>query len=156
MLEAYESVPDAFVSTAEERAAEPEEWWAKRIHHPKGLSLAFGGFADSQLVGTATIEYSSKPKTRHKALLIGMFVQAQARGTGLGRELVQAALQHAEARPEVLVVTLTVTDGNLPAIKLYESCGFKSFGIEPLAIATPSGFKSKVHMWHQLRPAPLA
>jgi hypothetical protein len=30
MLRAYEVAADAFTSTPEERAAEPESWWVKR------------------------------------------------------------------------------------------------------------------------------
>lgn len=152
MLHAYEAAADAFTSTAEERAAEPESWWVKRLADPKGMSAAFGAIEDGKLVGTVTVEFSSKPKTRHKAHLIGMFVMESARGTGAGKALLAAALEAAKARPEVLVVTLTVTEGNLPATRLYESAGFKVFGVEPMAIATPGGFKSKVHMWLELHP----
>ena len=65
----------------------------------------------------------------------------------------------AKRRPGIQVVTLTVTEGNAPAIRLYESFGFKAFGVEPMAIAMPGGFKSKVHMWlilqlRQVRPNP--
>jgi RimJ/RimL family protein N-acetyltransferase len=150
MLHAYEVAADAFTSTPEERAAEPESWWVKRIADPECLSFTFGAFMGDQLAGAATIEFAAKPKTRHKAHLIGMFVSEALRGHGAGRELVQAALEAAAARPGVLVVTLTVTEGNRPAIALYESCGFRAFGIEPMAIATPTGFKSKVHMWLHL------
>jgi ribosomal protein S18 acetylase RimI-like enzyme len=52
------------------------------------------------------------------------------------------------------VVTLTVTEGNEHAIALYESLGFKRFGVEPLAIAVQDGFKAKVHMWREIPPAP--
>lgn len=153
MLHAYAAAADAFTSTPEERAADPDAWWVTRIADPKGLSIAFGTFHDDELIGTTTIEFSAKPKTRHKAHLIGMFVSEAARGLGAGKALVQAALAAARARPGVRVVTLTVTEGNLPAIALYESCGFKAFGTEPMAIATPDGFKSKVHMWLDLAPA---
>ena len=152
MLHAYEVAADAFTSTPDERAAEPESWWVKRIADPKGLSIAFGAFIEGDLAGTVTIEFAAKPKTRHKAHLIGMFVSEALRGRGAGRALVQAALDAAVSRPEVRVVTLTVTEGNAAAIRLYESCGFRTFGIEPMAIATPEGFKSKVHMWLALRP----
>lgn len=150
MLHAYAAAPDAFTSTAEERAAEPDAWWLARIADPKGLSQAFAALSEGELVGTVTIEFSAKPKTRHKAHLIGMFVQESARGLGAGRALVDAALAAAAARPGVQVVTLTVTDGNQPAIRLYEHCGFESFGVEPMAIWTPGGFRSKVHMWLRL------
>ena len=153
MLYAYAAAPDAFTSTAEERASEPESWWVKRIADPKAMSLAFGAFEGQELVGTVTVEFSAKPKTSHKAHLIGMFVSESARGTGASRALLAAALDCAKTRPGVLVVTLTATEGNLPATRLYESVGFKAFGVEPMAIATPDGFKSKVHMWLPLQPA---
>lgn len=150
MLHAYEAAADAFTSTPEERAAEPESWWLGRIADPKGLNLAFGAFNDDELVGTVTIEFTAKPKTRHKAHIVGMFVREEARGLGAGKALLRTALAAARARPGVLLVTLTVTDGNLPAIALYESSGFQTFGVEPMAICTHGGFKAKVHMWHEL------
>ena len=153
MLHAYAAAPDAFTSTPEERASEPESWWVNRIADPKGLSFAFGAFHNGELVGTVTIEFAAKPKTKHKAHLIGMFVNEAARGLGAGKALVSAALDAAASRPGVLVVTLTATEDNRPAISLYESCGFKTFGIEPMAIATPQGFKGTVHMWLPLPAA---
>jgi len=150
MLHAYAAAADAFTSTPEERAAEPDSWWAKRIADPHGLSVALGAFHDEALVGTVTVEFSAKPKTRHKAHLIGMFVLESCRGLGAGALLVNAALQVARVRQGVTVVNLTVTEGNESAIKLYAACGFRSFGVEPKAIATPDGYKAKVHMWLDL------
>lgn len=150
MLHAYEAAADAFTTTAAERAAEPDAWWLRRMADPSGLSQAFGAFVGDELVGTVAVEYSAKPKTRHKALVIGMFVLERARGLGAGRALLQAALAAAAARDGVRVVTLTVTEGNAPAIALYESCGFRAFGVEPMAIATPQGLLGKVHMWKAL------
>jgi ribosomal protein S18 acetylase RimI-like enzyme/mannose-6-phosphate isomerase-like protein (cupin superfamily) len=153
MLHAYAAAADAFTSTPEERATEPEAWWVRRIDDPKGLSFAFGAFVGDELVGTVTVEFAAKPKTRHKAHLIGMFVHESARGLGAGRALVEAALAAAAAGEGVRVVTLTVTEGNAPAIALYEACGFRAFGTEPMAIATPEGLKGKVHMWLELAAA---
>lgn len=147
MLHAYAAAPDAFTSTPEERAAEPDAWWLRRIADPHGQSLAFGAFHEGQLVGTVTIEFETKPKTRHKASLIGMFVHESCRGHGAGAGLVRAALDAAVARPGIRVVMLTVTEGNGPAVSLYERFGFQRFGVEPMAIATPEGYKSKLHMW---------
>jgi RimJ/RimL family protein N-acetyltransferase len=157
MLEAYAQAADAFTSTAEERAREPESWWVRRIADATGLTVSFGAEVDGALVGTVALEYSSKPKTRHSALVIGMYVRDSARGQGLGRALLQAALAHAAQRPGIEVVTLTVTEGNAPAIRLYEAAGFSAWGTQPWAIATPSGMKGKVHMSCRLgghRPQP--
>lgn len=150
MLHAYAAAPGAFTSTAEERAHEPISWWAERIADPQGLSLVLGAFHDDRLVGTVALEFSARPKTQHKAHLIAMFVHESARGLGAGRALVKGALAAASERAGVCVVTLTVTEGNRPAVALYESCGFVTFGVEPMAVATATGFVAKQHMWLRL------
>ena len=147
MLEAYARAADAFTSTPEERAAEPEEWWIKRLADRKGMSLAFGAFREQVLVGTATLEFSERTKTRHKAHLIGMYVSPAARGTGAGKALLEAALAYLDKRPGISAVMLTVTQGNEPALGLYRSAGFVEFGTEPMAVMVEGGYKAKVHMW---------
>ncbi len=147
MLEAYALAADAFTTTAEERALEPESWWVKRIADPKGLGASFGAIDGERLVGTAAIEYSAKSKLKHAALIIGMYVRESARGKRIGKALLLAAMSHASQRPGTEVVTLTVTEGNAPAVRLYESAGFQVWGLQPMAIATPSGYKGRVHMW---------
>jgi ribosomal protein S18 acetylase RimI-like enzyme len=151
ILRGYGEAPDAFTSTPEECAAEPDSWWLERIAGAGGHSVAFGCFDGSSLVGTVTVEFSSKPKTQHKAHVIGMFVAHEARGRGAGRMLMGAALDLCRSRTEVTSVVLTVTDGNEPAIALYASVGFRSFGVEPMALRTADGYLSKVHMQLALR-----
>ena len=150
ILHAYEHAPDAFTSTPEERAAQPDTWWLKRIADPQGEGIAFGAFDEGELVGTVALEFSSKTKTRHRVHVVGMFVADACRGLGVGKALIQAAVERTRARPDARVMVLTVTQGNQSAVGLYEACGFKPFGVEPMAILTPSGFKAKVHMWRQL------
>ena len=156
MLDAYVQAADAFTSTAEEREAEPLSWWVNRIAGPSGLSLSFGAFHDNKLVGTVALEFSAKPKTRHSALVIGLYVTARARGQGAGALLMRAAIEAAVARPRVRALRLTLTEGNEPALSLYKSVGFSSWGVEPEAILTPSGYKGKVHMSMRLARAETA
>jgi len=156
MLQAYELAADAFTSTAGERSAEPESFWVKRIADPTGLSAAYGAFEGQELLGTVALEFSAKPKTKHKALVIGMYVAPAARGKGAGRALLAAIVEHVRAMEGLLLLTLTVTEGNEPAVNLYRSVGFQTFGVEPMAILTPSGYKGKVHMWLPLHHAATA
>jgi ribosomal protein S18 acetylase RimI-like enzyme len=150
MLHAYEHAADAFTSTVEERAGEPESWWVGRIDDPTGMSVAFGAFEGTELVGAVALAFSAKPKTKHKASLIGMYVMPQWRGSGAARALLQAAIGRCRSRGGIRVVQLTVTEGNEPAVALYRSAGFRPFGTEPMAVRTPAGFRSKVHMWLDL------
>lgn len=150
MMEAYTLSADAFTTTAEERAREPESWWLRRIADPGGLSAAFGAWDAGRLAGSVALEYAAKPRTRHDVLVLGMYVRAAARGRGLGRALLDAAIRHAAQRPHTRLLTLTVTAGNEAAIRLYEGAGFRAWGTQPMAIATPSGYKDKVHMWRPI------
>ena len=149
MLEAYAQATDAFTSTAEEREGEPLSWWVGRIGSATAPSRSFGAFQGRELVGTVALEFAAKHKTRHSAHVIGMYVRPAARRSGAGALLLRAVLAAARTRPGVRLLRLTVTEGNEPAIRLYESVGFRAWGIEPLAIHTPAGDLGKVHM--QLR-----
>lgn len=150
MLEAYDIASDAFTSTAAERAGAPMAWWADRIDPADGLAEAFVALDGESLVGTVALSYSAKPKTRHAALVIGLYVCPAHRRSGAAAALMRAAMASASARPETQVLQLTVTEGNEPAIRLYRSLGFVAWGTEPMAIRTRAGFKGKVHMWLRL------
>jgi len=146
MLEAYAANADAYTSTVEERANEPLSWWENRIASPGGFNQSFGAFDGGELVGTVALEFSTKPKTRHSALVLGMYVRHAWRRRGIGRQLVATSIQAARQRPEIQVLRLTLTEGNDSARRLYEAAGFTVWGTEPLAIRATSGFKGKVHM----------
>ena len=146
MLEAYEQAADAFTTTAEERRAEPLSWWVKRVGSETGLSRAFGAWSGPELVGSVALEFTAEPKTRHSALVLGMYVKPKLRGRGVGKLLVHVAIDSASSNPGLRVLTLTLTEGNDPALRLYKAAGFVVWGTEPLAIHTPAGFKGKVHM----------
>lgn len=150
MLHGYQHEPDAFTAEPGERAGLPLSWWEQRIQGPQQSTIAFGAFVDGRLVGSVALEFSLRPKTNHKAHLIGMYLLEAWRGKGLGRQLVEIALAYARQRSGIKVVNLTVTEGNKAAIALYEAAGFHRFGVEPMAMRTPAGYKAKVHMWRQL------
>jgi ribosomal protein S18 acetylase RimI-like enzyme len=152
MLRAYADRPDAFTATPEERAQSPDSWWLKRIADPEGLGIAFGHFSDEAMVGTVALEFSSRPKTMHKVLLIGMYVVPEARGRGIGKTLLDTAIEYCRSLETVTSITLTVTEGNAAAVALYRNAGFREFGVEPMAIRTADGYASRVHMQRNMAP----
>ena len=152
MLEAYERHPDAFTSTVRERAALPMSWWESRVSEaPASSELVFGAFDGHRMIGAAGLAFGTREKAKHKATLFGMYVLPDFRHHGVGRDLVFKALEFARSRPGVVLVQLTVTQGNAGARSLYEKCGFIPFGVEPYAVAVGDAFVSKVHMWCDLR-----
>ena len=154
MLEAYEHHPDAFMSSTAERAALPLSWWQKRLDdNPDAKERVFGAVSNEngQLLGVAGLSLDTRDKAAHKATLFGMYVRRNARGHGLGAQLVQAVLAEARRHSQLRVVQLTVTQGNAAAQHLYTAQGFQVFGIEPMAMRLGTEFLAKVHMWHRLK-----
>lgn len=148
MLEGYRSEPAAFTATVAEREGLPLDWWLPRVSdHPDADQLVFGAFVEDQLAGVAGLRFEKQVRTRHKATLFGMFVLQTFAGRGIGKSLVQRAIEHAGSSPGTRIVQLTVTESNTRALRFYESCGFRSFGVEPFANRVGDEFLAKVHMW---------
>lgn len=96
-----------------------------------------GAHHGETLIGVAGLALSSGAKTRHKALLWGMYVREAYRGDGAADALMAALLGHAQGRVEI--VTLTVMQGNRRAFRFYERWGFQLYGVEPAAVKTSGG-----------------
>jgi len=145
--------PQAFTSSAEEESLRPLEWSVQRLtadpQRPHDLFL--GGFVDGELQGLVGLQGRYRPKERHNASVVGLFVAPEASGRGLGRALMNELLRCARARPELLQLDLTVTEGNVAAQALYASLGFTVYGVLPSAIRVEGRDYAKVHMVCRLR-----
>jgi RimJ/RimL family protein N-acetyltransferase len=148
MLEAYGVYPQAFTSSVAERAAMPLSWWEKRLDSP--LDRLLGAFEGDELVGIVGLAFEPREKAWHKVTLFGMYVNAAYQQQGLGRQLVEAALDEARRQPRLKVIQLTVTAGNDAAFALYQRCGFIQYGLEPLAVRVGVEYFDKIHMWREL------
>jgi ribosomal protein S18 acetylase RimI-like enzyme len=84
-------------------------------------------------------------KGRHKADVVAMYVKPEYARRGIGRKLLRHVI--ASAREEgIEQLTLTVTQTNHAARRLYAAAGFVTFGIEPRAIRVGSVYFAKEHM----------
>jgi len=73
-----------------------------------------------------------REKMRHRGDIWGVYVAPDARGTGVGRRVMEHILEHARTR--VLQVHLAVTATNAAAVALYDRLGFVRYGTEPRAL----------------------
>ncbi|HKI58800.1 MAG TPA: GNAT family N-acetyltransferase [Trueperaceae bacterium] len=106
---------------------------------------AIGAFLDAELVGVVSVVRSPRLKMRHRADLYGLYVAPRARGTGVGRALVRAAVRAAnELGAERL--ELAVTACNAPARHLYEAAGFRAWGTQPRALRSGDRYLDEVYM----------
>jgi RimJ/RimL family protein N-acetyltransferase len=139
-LEALRLHPDAFGASFEDEAAQPLSFFEQRMT----ANMIFGGFDGDVLLGTAGFRPETGAKRMHKALLWGMYVRPIARGTGLARRLVEAVIDHAKDRVELL--QLAVVADNLGAQRLYVSLGFEPFGTEPRSLKVDGRYLDEVLM----------
>jgi GNAT superfamily N-acetyltransferase len=130
-LRALREHPEAFGSSLEDEQPLPLEQVARRLDDTSGNSVSFGTWIDTQLVGIANLFRASRLKTRHKAMLGGMYVTPEARGNRIGKALLEHTLSHARMLDGLEDVTLAVTVGNSSARRLYLGAGFVPYGVEP-------------------------
>lgn len=152
-LRALMDHPEAFTSSAEEEAGKPLSWSKDRLkaNANKPHDFFLGACLDDNLVGMVGLQGRYRPKERHNATVVGMFVAPEAGGRGLGLTLMRDLLARAQALPGLEQLDLTVTEGNTTAQRLYERCGFKVFGVLPRAIQVGGRYYAKVHMVLALR-----
>lgn len=153
-LEAYKALRDhalahheeAFTSDAATEARRSAQSYAARLGSDEAGGFTLGAFRGDALVGAVTLERDPRTKVRHVGHVIGTMVHADEIGRGVGRALIDALIERANADDELQSLTLTVTAGNAAAERLYARVGFTVFGTQPRAIRVGDRFFAKTHM----------
>ncbi|MBE7367441.1 GNAT family N-acetyltransferase [Ramlibacter pallidus] len=148
-LRALREHPDAFTSSYEDDRQQPVEAAAQRL----ATHAFWGAYQHAELYGFVGLEREHRPKNRHKATVVGMYVAPEVGGQGVARKLLEALVAHARLNGLESLV-LTVTEGNAHAQRLYASAGFRSFGVEPDAIRVAGRPYAKNHMHLDLSRTP--
>jgi GNAT superfamily N-acetyltransferase len=123
-LRALRDAPAAFGSTYEREVAFPGKVWEARLAADANAHFVFEA-AEHGPAGLASVVRDDSD--RAVAYLVGMWVDARIRGTGAADALVAEAVRWAERQP-VATLRLHVTDGNVPAERLYLRHGFVKTG----------------------------
>jgi RimJ/RimL family protein N-acetyltransferase len=93
-----------------------------------GWRRLWGAFApDGRLLGHVDLRARPEPPAAHRCLL-GMGVDRSARRIGLGQRLIAHACAWARDEAGLAWIDLQVLSVNLPAIGLYQRCGFEKTG----------------------------
>jgi ribosomal protein S18 acetylase RimI-like enzyme len=146
MLEAH---PEAFTSDpSEERVKESTDYL-----HRLGLDrrergqFLLGAWRGDRLVGAIGCERDRRRKGRHIGHVVGLMVRPEARRRGIARDLLQGLIGECRQAGGIEMLTLTVTDGNEAAVRLYRDCGFVVYGNLRRAIRLGSDrYLDKLHM----------
>ena len=115
----------------DDSVAESLESMAARLNSPQTPDNFVLGAFDDNLVGMVGFVHKQGQKVQHTGYIWGMYVTREAAGHGIGRALIEQALAEAHRLPAVEQVTLAVVSTNEAARQLYQSLGFKTYGVEP-------------------------
>lgn len=105
-----------------------------------------GAFTDGEMIGCVMVlKEGSHIKFRHKAG-IGIFLLQKYCGMGIGRKLMEYAIECAK-KTTIEQLKLGVFADNAGAIHLYEKLGFREWGREPRAFKLKDGsYRDEIQM----------
>ncbi len=132
-LDGLRDMPTAFGSSFEEEQGRSVEQVQAHLTG-SGERVFFGCFRARNLIGVVSVGREQGAKECHVGFVRGMIVAPEARGIGVGRALLDAALRQAFAWPGVEQLVLSVTASNAAAVQLYRSAGFVEVGRMPRAL----------------------
>lgn len=127
-LEGLQRSPEMFGWSYEEEAMQDDSFHSLRLQSGK----VYGAYQDKKIVGMiGTIDFLQR-KMRHRAAIWGVYVSPDNRQGGIGRQLIQAAL---DGMPRnIKCVMLGVGTNNSKAMALYKKMGFEEYGLEKMAL----------------------
>jgi ribosomal protein S18 acetylase RimI-like enzyme len=103
----------------------------------QGRLALLAAFEQERVVGTVQLGLEPRANGRHRAEIMKLMVRRAQRRRGIGRSLVQAAVDLALRSGRTLLL-LDVRTGD-PAEALYRALGFVKFGEVPRYARSPGG-----------------
>ena len=125
-LRALKDNPEAFAATHAETLRNGKEHFILR-NRPKKDAFYLGAF-ESGLVGMVYFRRDEGSKNHHKGRILGMYVQPENRGLGLGKALLREVITQANSFTGLEQLHLMVVTTNDAARSLYRSLGFQVYG----------------------------
>jgi len=148
-LEALERHPDAFGESAAGFEAQPVEETARfmspRNEYPE--QFVEGAFDENVLVGLAGFYRFKKRKIRHRGGIWTVYVRTEYRAHNVGRQLMERIITRARRIEGLEHLELGVATTGGPAVRLYESLGFLTYGTEPRAMKISDRYVDIHLMW---------
>lgn len=128
-LRAIQDSPQAFLDTHEQTASFPEVKWRQRLKDTaSGKSWQFFAKLNRKLVGMIGA-FRSDPDVKNKsATIVGLWIFPEARGKGVGRQLMEALLDELRKKKSIKTVHLSVNVEQTSAVALYKKLGFQVTG----------------------------
>lgn len=110
------------------------------------MQAIVGAFRGERLLSVAGVMREERPKRRHIASIWGVFTVPEARGQGLSRRVMEAAVEHARSWSGVETIQLAVSERAPAAQRVYRAIGFVPWGVEPAALRVGGETFAEIHM----------
>ncbi|GAA0595547.1 GNAT family N-acetyltransferase [Virgibacillus siamensis] len=143
-LEALLNSPEAFLTSHEEAEKMSEDDYKVRLQSSEVFN--FGAFKGDNLIGMVALVGETKVKINHRSSVFGMYVTPTCRGKGVGKKLMQTAVEQARSIDGVSQLCISVVTKNTTAKSMYYAQGFVPIGIHKKAIKFGEAFLDEEHM----------
>ncbi len=150
--EALADSPHAFSESIAEHDAVSSSAYAARIAALNENHFIVAAFDDSHIVGSVGFSRNTGEKTRHKAIIWGVYVKPEARGAGVAKAMMLEVIRRARAIDGLEQIKLGVRTGQNAARQLYVSLGFEPFGLEQRSLKVAGEYIDEDHMVLSLSP----
>lgn len=141
-LTALDRDPLAFTASFDEYNSGGEWWWRSYLdpYLQERNAQIFLAKDEGEIVGSLGIIFDTKIKRRHIGSIVWFYVNVESRGLGIGKSLFDELNKYLETRPDILKLSLMVTDTQSQAKKIYGKNGFFEVGKLPKELHWNSEF----------------
>lgn len=147
-LESLQRHPEVFGSDYEREAPRSVADWETRLGS-QTTSVVFVAASSAGLVGMTGLYWSELVKQKHNVTVWGVYVRPAWRGQGVARHLLKVCLDWAREH-QFKWVKLAVVTTNTAAIHVYQSVGFRVYGVDPAVLLHAGTFYDELLMAREL------
>jgi ribosomal protein S18 acetylase RimI-like enzyme len=133
-LLALKDEPHSFAESAEEHEGRSMEATRKYFRVLDAENFIVGVFEDGELAGMAGFYREKHDKFRHKGTIWGVYVRQESRRKGAARAILTEIVRRVKMIEGLEQVMLVVAATQDKPRRLYESLGFRKYGLEPRSL----------------------
>jgi ribosomal protein S18 acetylase RimI-like enzyme len=143
--------PEAFGTGAEDWSKATNEQVRSLLENSSPDDFVLGAFQSNKLAGVIGLKREKKHSVGHKGTIWGLVVLPEFRNQGIGNALVKALIEKVSSNKEIKYVRALVTITELNAIPIFESNGFKNYGLELRGIKEGENYYNQSYMMFDIQ-----
>jgi ribosomal protein S18 acetylase RimI-like enzyme len=133
-LLALKDEPHSFAESADELETRSMEQTRQSFRALNAENFVIGFFENGELAGMAGFYREKHTKFHHKGTIWGVYVRPESRGKGAAKAMLNEIIRRAKEINGLEQILLVVAATQDKARRLYESLGFRKYGVEPRSL----------------------